>query len=61
MVSGAGHDAVYVSRVAPTGMVFVPCAGGVSHHPAERITPAQAAAGADVLLAAVLAFDGRAA
>ena len=60
MVSGAGHDAVYVARVAPTGMVFVPCAGGVSHHPAEAITPAQAAAGADVLMGAVLAYDAAA-
>ena len=60
MVSGAGHDSVYISRVAPTGMIFVPCEGGISHNEAENITPAQARAGADVLLQAVLAFDARA-
>jgi N-carbamoyl-L-amino-acid hydrolase len=57
IVSGAGHDAVYVARVAPTAMIFVPCLGGISHHPAESITPAQAADGANVLLHAVLAYD----
>jgi len=57
IVSGAGHDAVYISRVAPTGMVFIPCEDGISHNEAENITPAQAQAGADVLLHAVLAFD----
>ena len=60
IVSGAGHDAVYISRIAPTGMVFVPCLDGISHNEAEDITPAQARAGADVLLHAVLAFDARA-
>jgi beta-ureidopropionase / N-carbamoyl-L-amino-acid hydrolase len=57
MVSGAGHDAVYVARVCPTGMIFVPCLGGVSHNPAESITQEQAAAGANVLLQAILALD----
>jgi N-carbamoyl-L-amino-acid hydrolase len=57
IVSGAGHDAVYVARVAPTAMIFTPCLGGISHHPAESITPGQAALGADVLLNAVLAYD----
>jgi N-carbamoyl-L-amino-acid hydrolase len=57
IVSGAGHDAVYVARVAPTAMIFTPCRNGISHHPAESITPAQAAAGADVLLRAVLQYD----
>jgi len=60
IVSGAGHDAVYISRVAPTGMIFIPCLGGVSHNEAEEITPAHAQAGADVLLHAVLAFDAQA-
>lgn len=60
IVSGAGHDSVYVSRVAPTGMIFIPCEDGISHNEAENITPAQAQAGADVLLHAVLAFDARA-
>ncbi|PHS19300.1 MAG: Zn-dependent hydrolase [Blastopirellula sp.] len=54
IVSGAGHDAVYVSRVCPTAMVFTPCAGGISHNPIESITPEQAKAGVDVLLGATL-------
>ena len=59
IVSGAGHDAVYISRVAPTAMIFTPCLGGISHNEAEDMTLAQAAAGANVLLQAVLAFDAR--
>jgi N-carbamoyl-L-amino-acid hydrolase len=57
IVSGAGHDSVYTSRIAPTGMIFIPCEGGISHNEAENITPDQARTGADVLLQAVLAFD----
>jgi N-carbamoyl-L-amino-acid hydrolase len=57
MVSGAGHDAVYVSRVAPTTMIFVPCRDGISHNEAESTTLEQCAAGAQVLLDAVLAYD----
>lgn len=57
IVSGAGHDAAYISRVAPTAMVFVPCEKGVSHNETEKIEPDQAAAGANVLLRAVLAYD----
>ena len=57
IVSGAGHDSVYIARVAPTGMIFIPCEDGVSHNEAENITPAQAEAGANVLLQAVLAYD----
>lgn len=56
MVSGAGHDAVPVSAVMPTGMLFIPCRGGVSHAPAEAIEPGWAADGARVLLAAVEAL-----
>jgi N-carbamoyl-L-amino-acid hydrolase len=59
MVSGAGHDAAYVSRVAPTAMVFVPCLGGISHNEAEFSSKEQCAAGAQVLLQAVLDFDRR--
>lgn len=58
IVSGAGHDACYVARVAPTGMVFIPCVGGLSHNEAEAITPQWAEAGANVLLHAVLASAG---
>jgi len=54
MVAGAGHDSVHTNDVAPTGMVFVPCEGGISHNEAENITPAQAEAGANVLLHAAL-------
>jgi allantoate deiminase len=43
MVSGAGHDAVYMSRVAPTTMLFVRCRGGISHHPDESVTQADIA------------------
>jgi beta-ureidopropionase / N-carbamoyl-L-amino-acid hydrolase len=59
MISGAGHDSCYVARVAPTAMIFVPCAGGISHNEAEYTSPAQCAAGAQVLLNAVLEFDRR--
>jgi N-carbamoyl-L-amino-acid hydrolase len=55
IISGAGHDAVYVSRVAPTAMVFVPCEGGISHNEIENATPDDLAAGCDVLLRAMIA------
>jgi len=57
IVSGAGHDAAYVSRVAPTAMIFVPCRGGISHNEAEFSSKEQCAAGAQVLLQAVLDYD----
>ncbi len=59
IISGAGHDAAYVARVAPTTMIFVPCAGGISHNEAESTTFDECAAGAQVLLNAVLEFDRR--
>ena len=59
IVSGAGHDAAYVSRVASTAMIFVPCRGGVSHNEAEFSSKEQCAAGAQVLLQAVLDYDRR--
>jgi N-carbamoyl-L-amino-acid hydrolase len=55
MVSGAGHDSFHVASLAPTAMIFVPCAGGLSHNEAESAEPDDLAAGADVLLQAVLA------
>ena len=55
IVSGAAHDAVYLSRVAPTAMVFVPCEGGISHNEIENARPADLAAGCSVLLQAALA------
>ena len=57
IVSGAGHDSAYIARVAPTAMIFVPCAGGLSHNEAESATQDDVAAGANVLLHAVLATD----
>ena len=57
--SGAGHDAAYVSRVAPTSMIFVPCRNGISHNEAEFSAKEQCAAGAQVLLQAVLDYDRR--
>jgi beta-ureidopropionase / N-carbamoyl-L-amino-acid hydrolase len=61
MVSGAGHDAAYIARVAPTTMIFVPCAGGISHNEAEFCSKDACAAGAQVLLEAVLDHDRRSA
>jgi len=58
IVSGAGHDACQMSHIAPTGMIFIPCEGGLSHDEAENTTPEQVAAGADVLLNAVVASAG---
>jgi N-carbamoyl-L-amino-acid hydrolase len=58
VVSGAGHDACHIARIAPTGMIFVPCADGISHNEAESATPSDLAAGCDVLLHAVLELAG---
>ena len=55
IVSGAGHDAVYMARVVPTAMIFVPCKDGISHNEAEYASPEACADGANVLLHAVLA------
>ena len=56
MISGAGHDACYISLVAPTSMVFIPCAGGISHSESESAKPEDLTAGGNVLLHAVLSF-----
>jgi N-carbamoyl-L-amino-acid hydrolase len=56
MVSGAGHDSCNVSAVAPTAMIFVPCAGGLSHNEAESALPADLTAGANVLLRAMVSM-----
>jgi N-carbamoyl-L-amino-acid hydrolase len=58
IVSGAGHDAVYMARVVPTAMIFVPCKDGISHAEAEYAAPEACADGANVLLHAVLARAG---
>ena len=57
MISGAGHDAVYIARVAPTGMIFIPCEHGISHSELENTKPEYVAAGANVLLHTVMAYD----
>jgi beta-ureidopropionase / N-carbamoyl-L-amino-acid hydrolase len=54
IVSGAGHDACYLAKVAPTSMVFVPCIGGISHNEIEDATPEWIEAGANVLLHAMV-------
>jgi beta-ureidopropionase / N-carbamoyl-L-amino-acid hydrolase len=54
IVSGAGHDACYMARVAPSSMVFTPCVDGVSHNESEDISPEWATAGANVLMHAAL-------
>ncbi|MEC5320112.1 Zn-dependent hydrolase [Brenneria populi subsp. brevivirga] len=58
IVSGAGHDAVYMSELAPTGMIFIPCKDGISHNEIEYSSPEQVTAGANVLLHAVLETAG---
>jgi len=57
MTSGAGHDAAHFSRIAPAAMVFTPCRGGRSHCPEEWAEPGEIAAGAAIILNAVLAID----
>jgi beta-ureidopropionase / N-carbamoyl-L-amino-acid hydrolase len=59
IVSGAGHDSVYIARVAPTTMIFVPSRDGISHNEAEWTSLEDCAAGAQVLLNAVLEYDRR--
>ncbi len=58
IVSGAGHDACWINRVAPTAMVMCPCVDGLSHNEAEEITKEWAGAGADVLFHAVVETAG---
>ncbi|MEO1019165.1 MAG: M20 family metallo-hydrolase [Pseudomonadota bacterium] len=56
MPSGASHDAHHLARICPTGMLFVPCAGGISHNEAEAATPEDLAAGTRVLAATLAAM-----
>ena len=58
IVSGAGHDACWINRVAPTVMIMCPCVDGLSHNEAEEISPDWAAAGTDVLFHAVCEVAG---
>ncbi len=57
-VSGAGHDAVYMARLAPSGMIFIPCKDGISHNEIEDAKPEHIAAGCNVLLHAMLERAG---
>jgi N-carbamoyl-L-amino-acid hydrolase len=59
IASGAGHDAAYIARAAPTTMIFVPCLKGLSHNEEESTTFEECQAGAQVLLNAVLEYDRR--
>ncbi len=59
IISGAGHDAVYMARVAPSAMVFVPCKDGISHNEIEDAAPTDLAAGCNVLLNVLLETTGR--
>jgi len=54
LASGAFHDALFMTDICPTGMIFVPCERGISHNPAENAVPGDLAAGARVLLATLL-------
>ena len=53
-VSGAGHDAIYMARLAPAGMIFIPCKDGISHNEIEDAKPEHITAGANVLFHVVL-------
>ena len=57
--SGAGHDAQYMAQIMPTGMIFCPSVGGISHSPKEFTKPQDVVNGANVLLQTILALDGR--
>ncbi|WP_228898833.1 Zn-dependent hydrolase [Acidovorax sp. Leaf73] len=57
-VSGAGHDAVYMAKLAPSGMIFIPCKDGISHNEIEDAKPEHIEAGCNVLLHAMLERAG---
>jgi N-carbamoyl-L-amino-acid hydrolase len=57
-VSGAGHDAVYMAKLAPSGMIFIPCLNGISHNEIESAQPEHITAGCNVLLHAMLERAG---
>jgi N-carbamoyl-L-amino-acid hydrolase len=59
IVSGAGHDAIYVAQHVPAAMIFTPCKDGLSHNEAESIEPSEAEAGAQILFEAVVARANR--
>jgi len=57
-VSGAGHDAVHIAKLAPAGMIFIPCKDGISHNEIEDAKPEHITAGCNVLLHAMLERAG---
>lgn len=59
LVSGAGHDAMIMSQLCPAAMLFIRCAGGVSHHPAESVTHADAEAALHVMLGFIEGLERR--
>jgi N-carbamoyl-L-amino-acid hydrolase len=59
LASGAGHDAAFVARIAPSAMLFIPCRDGKSHTPEEWSEPEALAAGAATLLEAIRLMDGQ--
>ncbi|AZD03105.1 Zn-dependent hydrolase [Pseudomonas chlororaphis] len=54
IVSGAGHDAIFIAELGPAGMIFVPCEGGISHNEIENAAPQDLADGCAVLLRAMV-------
>lgn len=57
LISGAGHDAVYISQIAPTSMIFIPCEAGISHNELEKTGSEHVTAGANVLMNAIIERD----
>jgi N-carbamoyl-L-amino-acid hydrolase len=57
LASGAGHDAAHIARVAPSGMIFIPSRGGISHDPREFSSPSEILLGAQVLLGTLVELD----
>jgi N-carbamoyl-L-amino-acid hydrolase len=56
MLSGAFHDALFMNRVAPSAMIFVPCRDGLSHNELEHVEPEHSISGCQLLAAAVLSL-----
>jgi N-carbamoyl-L-amino-acid hydrolase len=59
MPSGAGHDAMHIAHLCPTGMIFVPCERGISHNEIENATPQDLAVGARVLVEVLVELANR--
>ena len=60
MISRAYHDSLFMARIAPTGMIFIPCKGGISHRPEESSEPAEIARGIEVLALTLARLAGSA-